>query len=126
MSAKVLGIGGIFFRSTDPESIGAWYQKWLGLPVEAPYGAMLKADNMPKDAYSVWAPFKDDTSYFGDREQSFMINFMVDNVEHALAQVKEGGAEIAGEIEKFEYGIFGWFIDPDGNKVELWQPLNNA
>ncbi len=71
----------------------------------------------------VWSAFDTNTDYFAPSEKSFMFNLMVDNLEEALEQVKEGGAEVIGDIEKMEYGSFGWFMDLDGNKVELWDPM---
>ena len=123
--AKVVGVGGIFFKSKDPKALGEWYEKWLGVPVEHPYGASFQPSEMPKYGLTVWSPFKNDTDYFQPSSQEFMFNLMVDDLNGALAQVEEGGAELAGEIQEFEYGRFGWFIDPDGNKVELWEPPEN-
>jgi predicted enzyme related to lactoylglutathione lyase len=121
--ARVLGVGGIFFKSTDPEKLSQWYAKTLGLPVETEWhGGSLAPGLLPEGSYTVWAPFKQDTSYFGPADQTFMINLVVDNVTEALAQVRQAGGQIVGEIEELEYGIFGWFLDPDGNKVELWAP----
>ena len=120
--AKVVGVGGVFFKSKDPETLGAWYQKWLGVPVEHPYGASFKPEGIPRGGFSVWTPFDSSTSYFDPSTSNFMVNLMVDDLDGALAQVEEGGAEIVGEIEAIEYGRFGWFVDPEGNKVELWEP----
>ncbi len=120
--AKVLGLGGIFFKSKNPEALGAWYQEWLGMPIVFPGGAVLPSAQVPKDAYSVWTAFSNDADYFGPSSQQFMFNLIVDDVDEALKQVQAGGAKLAGEIEESEYGRFGWFIDPDGNKVELWKP----
>jgi predicted enzyme related to lactoylglutathione lyase len=119
--AKVLGIGGVFFRSEDPEKLGDWYARWLGVPVEHPWGASFQPADLPGKAFSVWAPFKSDTEYFAP-ETSFMFNLVVDDLDGALAQVKEGGAEVVEKTEEMEYGRFGWFFDPEGNKVELWEP----
>ena len=119
--AKVLGIGGVFFRSEDPEKLGDWYARWLGVPVKHPWGASFQTADLPAGALGVWAPFAKDTTYFAP-EKSFMFNLVVDDLDEALAQVKEGGAEVAGDIEEMEYGRFGWFFDPEGNKVELWEP----
>jgi predicted enzyme related to lactoylglutathione lyase len=77
---------------------------------------------MPPGGLTVFSAFKQGTNYFAPSQKEFMFNLMVDNLEEALAQVKEGGAQIVGEIQREDYGDFGWFIDPDGNKVELWQP----
>ena len=121
--AKVIGLGGVFFKSRDPQALGEWYQKWLGVPVESAWGgATFKPDQMPPGGYSVWSPFPADTQYFAPAEQPFMMNLVVDDLGGALTQVTEGGAEIVGEIEESEFGRFGWFLDPEGNKVELWQP----
>jgi predicted enzyme related to lactoylglutathione lyase len=120
--AKALGVGGVFFKSEDPEKLGRWYQKWLGVPVEHPYGASFKPESLPPGGMTVWAPFSGSTSYFEPSTRDYMFNLIVDNVEEALSQVAEGGAEIVGEIQDEDYGRFGWFVDPDGNKVELWEP----
>lgn len=119
--AKVLGIGGVFFRSRDPEKLGDWYARWLGVPVEHPWGASFQPDDLPERALGVWAPFKQDTDYFAP-DKSFMFNLVVDDLDGALEQVREGGAEVVDKVEEMEYGRFGWFFDPEGNKVELWQP----
>ena len=70
--------------------------------------------------------FPKSTTYFDPSAKEFMMNLMVDNLEEALTQVKAGGAQVVGEIERYDYGAFGWFIDPDGNKVELWEPKPSA
>jgi predicted enzyme related to lactoylglutathione lyase len=121
--AKVLGVGGIFFKSPDPKRLYAWYTKWLGMDFEDWGGIAYFPKDMPAKAQTVWSAFDDKSTYFDPSEKGFMFNLIVDNLEDALKQVKEGGAQIIGEIEKMEYGQFGWFIDPDGNKVELWQPI---
>lgn len=121
--AQVLGVGGVFFRSPDPKALGEWYRKWLGVPVDPNWGgAAFQPSEVPKGGCTIWTPFKQDTKYFDPPARAFMINLMVDDLDGALAQVKEGGAVVMGEREESEFGRFGWFIDPDGNKVELWQP----
>ena len=120
--AQVLGIGGFFFKSADPESLGSWYAKWLGLPVQPPYGATFRPDSMPPGGRTVWAPFDRQTTYFEPADQAYMVNLVVDDLDGALAQVAKGGGRIVGDIEDLEYGRFGWFLDPEGNKVELWEP----
>ncbi|MCB1120301.1 MAG: VOC family protein [Verrucomicrobiae bacterium] len=124
--AKALGIGGIFFRSKDPETLAAWYRKWLAFP-SGPEGSFSPfiPDTAPPNGLTLWSPFPGDTDYFGNTDQTFMINLMVDDLDEALRQVKEGGAEIIPEKQEYEYGRFGWFIDPEGNRVELWQPPEN-
>ena len=123
--AKALGIGGIFFKSPDPQKLCQWYSHWLGFSVESQPGmsfVVFLPQSMPEKAYSVWSAFPSDTTYFAPSDSRFMFNLVVDNLEQALIQVSTGGASRVGEVEKSEYGQFGWFIDPDGNKVELWQP----
>jgi predicted enzyme related to lactoylglutathione lyase len=120
--ARVIGVGGVFFKSRNPEKLGKWYRRWLQVPVEPPYGASFRPGTVPPGGLTVWAPFADDTDYFEPAKREFMFNLMVDNLDGALAQVSEGGARIIGEIMEESYGRFGWFLDPDGNKVELWEP----
>ena len=119
--AKVLGVGGIFFTSPDPAKLGQWYAHWLGLAVESWFGGAFQPATMPKNGYTVWSPFPADTTYFAPSAREFMFNLVVDNLDEALKQVAAGGALIVGEVEQNDYGRFGWFMDPDGNKVELWQ-----
>jgi predicted enzyme related to lactoylglutathione lyase len=120
--AKVLGVGGVFFKSPNPKSLYDWYAKWLGMTLEE-WGTMYVPKNYPPNSQTVWSAFDASSKYFDPSEKGFMFNLIVDNLEEALKQVKEGGAEIIGNIEKMEYGSFGWFMDPDGNKVELWEPV---
>ena len=123
--AKVLGVGGIFFKSPDPQKLGRWYSQWLGLNIEPQPGMTFVAflpGTMPKHGYTVWSPFASTTTYFSPSDNDFMFNLVVDNLEQALSQVKAGGGIVVGDIEKSDFGQFGWFMDPDGNKVELWQP----
>lgn len=124
-AGKALGVGGVFLRSTDPRRLGAWYAEHLGLPIEswgATQGTSFAPGDMPANAFTVWSVFPADTEYFGAREQSCMINLVVDDLDAALANVEAGGAEVLPDREEADYGRFGWFVDPDGNRVELWQP----
>jgi predicted enzyme related to lactoylglutathione lyase len=120
--AKVLGVGGVFFKSPDPKKLYDWYAKWLGMEFEN-WGIAYFPKDMPPNSQTVWSAFDGTSKYFDPSEKGFMFNLIVDNLEEALKQVKEGGAEAVGEIEKMEYGSFGWFMDPEGNKVELWEPV---
>ena len=119
--ARALGIGGVFFKARDPKALREWYGRHLQLPV-ADYGASLQPSDIPAGGYTQWSPFAADTEYFAPSNQPFMINFMVDDLEGALAQVRAGGAQVMPDIEESEYGRFGWFVDPEGNKIELWVP----
>jgi len=121
--AKVLGVGGVFFKASDPEQLAKWYEKWLGVPIDSSYwGASFQPSAMPEAGYTVWSPFQADTSYFEPSGNRFMFNLIVDNLTEALQQVQEGGATLSGDPEESDFGQFGWFIDPEGNKVELWKP----
>jgi predicted enzyme related to lactoylglutathione lyase len=119
--ATVLGVGGLFFKSRDPEALGAWYQRWLGLQSEG-QAVTFSPTGMPPAGKTVWAPFPAATDYFQPSSKEFMFNLVVDNLDEALTQVREGGAEIVGSVEESDYGRFGWFLDPEQNKVELWEP----
>jgi len=88
---------------------------------EADWGIAYYPKSMPAKGYTVWSAFDAKTDYFAPSDNEFMFNLIVDNLEEALKQVKEGGAQVIGSIEKLEFGLFSWFVDPDGNKVELWE-----
>ncbi len=117
--AKAIGVGGIFFKSKDPKALMAWYRKTLGISTD--YAAFMPA-TMPPGGCTVFSAFKDDTDYFAPGQRDFMFNLVVDDLDGALRQVADAGAALAGEVQSFDYGRFGWFMDPDGNKVELWEP----
>jgi predicted enzyme related to lactoylglutathione lyase len=119
--ARVMGVGGVFFRARDPQALCAWYAEWLGVPIADHPSASFRPASMPERAYTVWAPFATDTDYFDPSDRPYMFNLIVDDLDGALAQVREGGAELVGTVEEYDYGRFGWFLDPEGNKVELWQ-----
>ena len=118
--AKVLGVGGLFFKSPDPERLLAWYAQVARHRRRQVVGR-IPAGAMPPRGFTVWSPFPANTDYFAPSKSDFMFNLIVDDLDGALGQVHLGGAQVVGEVEEHEYGRFGWFIDPDGNKVELWQ-----
>ena len=126
---RVTGLGGIFFKTADPKKIKEWYGKHLGLPVDD-YGASFKwidPDNKEAaPAQTAWSPFKDDTTYFAPSKKEFMFNYRVENLVELLKVLKEEGVEIVGEMQEYPYGKFGWIMDPDGNKVELWEPKDDG
>ncbi len=124
-AGRVLGVGGVFFRSPDPARLGRWYADHLGIAIESwgtTRGASFFPADLPESAFTVWSIFAADTEYFGRPEQGFMLNLIVDDLDAALKNVADGGAEVLPEREEQDYGRFGWFVDPDGNRVELWQP----
>lgn len=125
--AKVTGIGGVFFKSAGKGSeLAAWYQKNLGLDLESWGGCILRwpNDKAEDGGLTVWSTADADTKWFGPSESSFMINYRVDNMDELLDQLKQNGVEIQKGPESAENGKFAWVMDPDGNKVELWEPMN--
>ncbi|HEY4056514.1 MAG TPA: VOC family protein [Kofleriaceae bacterium] len=124
--AKITGIGGVFFKAkSDPKELSAWYAKHLGMPVQAWGGAALKwpQDKAEDGGATAWNPAKPDTEWFAPSSASFMINYRVDNMDEMIAQLTAGGVALQKGPEHHENGVFAWIVDPDGNKVELWQPM---
>jgi len=119
--AKVTGLGGIFFKSRDPAALAAWYAKHLGLAAEE-WGGVRFDENEQRPGYTLWSPFAADTRYFGAGAQAYMINFRVDDLDALLAQLRADGVEVDERIEQSEFGRFGWIVDPEGTRIELWQP----
>ena len=120
--AKALGVGGVFFKCGDPKALSTWYRDTLGFELEENGSVGFKPANLPGGSLTVWGPFPATTEYFQPCRKDFMVNLIVDDLEGALRQVVEAGAETVGEIDESEWGRFGWFLDPEGNKVELWVP----
>lgn len=123
-ASRVTGIGGIFFKAKDPEALGQWYRQHLGIPIED--SVALFTWRGGKDGkvrgHTVWSIFPAETEYFGDDGASFMINYRVKDLDAVMAVLREEGAEVARKIEESEYGRFGWVKDPEGNRIELWEP----
>jgi catechol 2,3-dioxygenase-like lactoylglutathione lyase family enzyme len=122
---RVTGIGGIFFKASDPDSLRAWYVKHLGLPVEAfGYVVFTGTEKEPSGApsHTVWNPFPADTDYFAPGKASFMINFRVADLDAMLKQLKKEGVKIDPKGDDSEFGKFAWVMDPEGNRIELWEP----
>lgn len=125
---KVTGIGGIFFKTKDPGNMKTWYRNNLGL-VTNEYGSVFefrKSDDPMDKAYAVWSPFKEDTDYFEPSEKQFMINYRVENIESLVEQLREAGVTICDEIASYEYGKFVHILDPEDNKIELWEPIDGS
>ena len=123
--ARVTGVGGIFFKSKgDQAALAAWYQKHLGMKLEEWGGAILRwPDDKAEDrGLTVWHVAEPDTKWFSPSQSSFMVNYRVDDLDEMLAQLRAGGVEVVGEPQSDDNGKFAWIMDPDGNKVELWQP----
>ena len=125
---KVTGIGGIFFKSNDPEKMKEWYNKNLGL-VTNEYGSLFefrKSDDPDKKGYLQWTPFPDKTEYFEPSEKEFMINYRVENLEELVEELRKGEVIIVDDIESYEYGKFVHILDPENNKIELWEPVDSV
>jgi predicted enzyme related to lactoylglutathione lyase len=125
--AKVTGIGGVFMKSKGKGSaLAAWYRDNLGLDLESWGGAILKwpEDKAEDGGVTVWSAADSETKWFSPSESSFMINYRVDNMDDMLEHLKQNGVEIQKGPESHENGKFAWIIDPDGNKLELWEPMN--
>lgn len=124
---RVTGIGGIFFKSGDPQKTREWYQRHLGIQT-GEYGSTFEwrhAEDPDRKGYTVWSPFEESTTYFEPSRKEFMINYRVDDLESLLAALREEGVEVVGEMEVYDYGKFGWILDPDGHKIELWEPVDS-
>jgi predicted enzyme related to lactoylglutathione lyase len=122
---RVTGIGGIFFKSKDPKALAEWYRAHLGVNVEEWGGAAFRwvsPDNPAGVGTTVWSPFKADTKYFEPSQASFMVNYRVPDLHALLAALRSEGCNVVEKVEESEFGKFGWVIDPEGNKLELWQP----
>src|SRR5882672_3115257 len=112
---RITGIGGIFFKAKDADTLRRWYEANLGVAVDPNYGGAMYD-------MTVWTIFKNDTRHFDPSTQPFMINYRVDNLDAMLAQLRAAGATVDEKIDDSDYGRFGWAMDPEGNRIELWQP----
>jgi predicted enzyme related to lactoylglutathione lyase len=124
---KVTGIGGIFFKSTNPKETTNWYGDNLGLATDE-YGSAFefRNANRPDEInYLRWAPFEEGTDYFDPSDKQFMINYRVQNLEGLVKKLGKNGITILDEIAEYEYGKFVHIMDPDGNKIELWEPVDS-
>ena len=122
---RVTGIGGVFFKASNPKELAEWYQVNLGVNVEEWGGAVFRwasEENPSGTGSTVWCPFKADTTYFAPSTASFMINFRVADLHAMLAQLRAAGCDVDAKVDESEYGKFGWVMDPEGNRIELWQP----
>jgi predicted enzyme related to lactoylglutathione lyase len=125
---KVTGIGGIFFKCKDPEKLNEWYHKHLGLNTTK-YGTSFEwrqGEDPSKYGSTQWSPFSEKTSYFEPSAKEFMINYRVENLEWLLEELKKEGVTVIDEIETVEYGKFVHIMDIEGNKIELWEPVDEA
>jgi len=122
---RVTGIGGIFFKSRDPQALGAWYREHLGVDVSEWGGAVFQwsgEHNPTGTGMTLWTPFDEKTTYFAPSTAPFMINFRVADLHALLAALRAEGCAVDDKVDESEYGKFGWVMDPEGHRVELWQP----
>ena len=122
--AKVIGFGGFFFKARDPKALAAWYAKHLGLKIEDFGGAMFNEDESRRGCM-LWSPFSSNTRYFDPSDKPYMVNFRVDTLDELLQQLRSAGVQVDAKVDVSEYGCFGWAVDPEGTRIELWQPPDN-
>ncbi len=122
---RVIGLGGPFIKANDPKALAAWYEKHMGISFNGSVYTVwpfFNEDGSKKIGYNVLSFFKNDADYFAPSEKQVMLNFIVKDLFTLLAVLKEEGVTIFGEPMDEEYGKFGWILDPEGNKIELWEP----
>ena len=128
LTPKVTGVGGVFFKCNDPDAVKEWYGKNLGFDIDA-YGSSFrfkKMEDPTKNGYLQWSPFKQNTDYFDPSEKEFMFNYRVQNLDQLLVNLKEAGITILDEVQAFDYGRFVHILDLEGNKIELWEPVDEV
>lgn len=129
---RVTGLGGIFFKTKNPQKKETenWYERHLGINYTGsggyPFWEWRSLNDPEKTGETVWSIFDKKSEYFGNPDQQFMVNFRVANLVELIKVLREEGITIAGEIQEFEYGKFAWILDPDGNKIELWEPAEET
>lgn len=122
---RVTGIGGIFFKARDPAALRAWYQRHLGVPLEDWGGAAFRwtgDDGQPCGGTTIWSVAEAGAETFAPGRADFVVNYRVADLRALVATLRAEGCEVLDRIEESEFGLFGWVIDPEGHKVELWQP----
>jgi predicted enzyme related to lactoylglutathione lyase len=120
---RVTSVGGVFFKSKNPDAQREWYAKHLGLVMDK-FGTSFEwrhSDEKEKKGFSAWSPFEKETDYFGNASQQYMINYRVDDLEALIKILKEEGVTIVDQMEIYEYGKFVHILDGEGNRVELWE-----
>ena len=123
---RVTGIGGVFFKARDPKALGAWYRDKLGMALQ--HGAEFsmfewrEREDQSRVGLTVWSLFPSDTKYFAPSQSTFMINYRVRDLDRMLAQLRAAGVQVEGKVTEDFNGKFAWAVDPEGNKIELWEP----
>jgi catechol 2,3-dioxygenase-like lactoylglutathione lyase family enzyme len=120
---RVTGLGGVFFKAEDPEKLHAWYESHLGMKREGgPVFFRWREKENDAPGTTVWSLFSNDTKYFDPSKAAFMLNYRVDNLDALLDQLRAAGVWVDERREDSEYGRFAWIMDPEGNRIELWEP----
>src|SRR5687768_9228250 len=124
---KVTGIGGVFIKAKDGKALAAWYEQHLGIQFGNNSYIEFKWHNKNPEVpgQTVFSFFKEDSDYFAPSEKQVMINFRVADLRPLVTKLKEDGVQMAGEMQEYEYGKFAWIVDPEGNKIELWEPVDD-
>lgn len=123
---RVTGLGGIFFKSDDPKKTTEWYVKHLGVGDSTFRWNDLSNPGVKVPAHTIWSPFKKDTEYFSPSDKPYMFNYRVKDLVELMKSLKDEGVTIVGKIDEYPYGKFGWVMDPDDNKIELWEPVDDG
>ncbi|WP_136482130.1 VOC family protein [Cognatitamlana onchidii] len=126
MKKRVTGLGGLFFKSKNPKATKDWYNKHLGFNTDDWGCTFWWKDANGNSCSTQWSPFQEDTKYFQPSKKDFMFNYRVEDLEALLKVLKEEGVTVVGDIEVYDYGKFGWILDNEGNKIELWEPIETA
>jgi len=121
---RVTGLGGVFFKSKNPEKLKSWYATHLGIESGEHGGGFhwREADNPEEKGFTAWSVFEQSSNYFHPHEGNFMLNYRVENLEELLKLLTKEGIQTVGEMETYSYGKFAWILDPEGRKIELWEP----
>ena len=121
---RVSGYGGLFSRAKNPSRLQKWYKKHLSMELASSGGFVfewMKPDGT-RIGHTVWAPFERRSKYFAPSKKEFMVNYKVENLRSLLSKLRKEGVRVVGKVEEYSYGKFGWIMDPDGTKIELWEP----
>ncbi len=121
-AGHITGVGGVFFKAKDPKALAAWYRDVLGMPVEAWGGAALRYDAPKHPPVLAWNAFPASTKYFAPSDSGWMINYAVDDMDALLARLRAKGVTVLKRDDSDPNGRFAWILDPEGNKIELWEP----
>ena len=126
MKKRVTGIGGVFFKTEDKKATKDWYKNHLGFNTDDWGCTFWWKDAAGNKCSTQWSPFAKDTDYFKPSKKEFMFNYRVENLDELLSELKKEGVNVLDKVEEYEYGKFGWIVDLDGNKIELWEPKDAA